>query len=192
MSQLTASAAGLLYADPRSDLGFPGIDGSLGALLKALLPVIAYLAVAPLLWWFFRRTWRELDEEATAYRQAAQSDGAQDHRPAVMFAIAAVVLTMQEYYGSGRFFANYLRPWLRDLQVSQAVDPGGLGRWVDLVFYGELYSYAWWALTRIVGYTVVPLLVWKSIYRKDSLLDMGLRLRGFRKHAWIYLACLVV
>lgn len=192
MRELLANAAGMLSSDPRSDLGLPGLDGSLGALIKALLPVVAYLAVAPLLWWFFRRTWRELDEEATAHRQQAQGDGRQDHRPAVMFAIAAVVLTMQEYYGSGRFFASYLRPWLRELQVSQAVAPGGLGQWVDPVFYGELYGYAWWAFTRIAGYTVVPLLVWKLIYRKDSLLDMGLRLGGIRKHAWIYLACLAV
>ena len=74
MSELLASAAGML-SDPRSDLGIPAIGGSVGALVKALLPVVAYLAVAPLLWLFFRRTWRELDEEATAHRQATHGEG---------------------------------------------------------------------------------------------------------------------
>jgi membrane protease YdiL (CAAX protease family) len=38
----------------------------------------------------------------------------------------------------------------------------------------------------------VPFAVWKILFPKDSLLDMGLRLRGFTSHAWIYLVCLVV
>ena len=38
----------------------------------------------------------------------------------------------------------------------------------------------------------MPLLVWKLIFRKDSLLDMGLRTKGFIEHAWIYGLCLVV
>jgi membrane protease YdiL (CAAX protease family) len=181
-----------LLANPRSDLGV-GFDGVLGAVVKVLLPVVAYLLCAPLIHAFFRKTWRELDAEATDQRQANRLLGLQDHRPAVMFAIVAVILTAQEYYGGGPFFAAYIRPWLRDVELMQIADPGGWGQHVDLRFWGEMYSYGWWALTRVLGYSVVPLLAWKLIYRKDSLLDVGaLRIKGLREHAWIYGMCLGV
>jgi membrane protease YdiL (CAAX protease family) len=34
--------------------------------------------------------------------------------------------------------------------------------------------------------------LWKIIFPKDSLLDMGLRVRGILSHAWIYLLCVAV
>ena len=40
--------------------------------------------------------------------------------------------------------------------------------------------------------TVLPLAVWPIFFRKDSVLDFGLRGRGFRTHAWIYALCVVV
>ena len=45
--------------------------------------------------------------------------------------------------------------------------------------YDELYGYGWWALARVIGYVLVPLPLWKLLFPKDSLLDMGLRVRGF-------------
>ncbi len=51
--------------------------------------------------------------------------------------------------------------------------------------YDELYSFGWWVFTRVAGYTL-PFAVWKLVFREDSLLDMGLRVRGFWQHAWIY------
>src|SRR5690242_20756288 len=36
--------------------------------VKALLPLPILAAVAPAIWWFFRDTWRELDEEAARHR----------------------------------------------------------------------------------------------------------------------------
>src|SRR5688572_31077138 len=106
-----------------------------------------------------------------------------------MFTITAIVLTMQEYYGGQRFFLGYIRPWLRELEAQAAVEPSLLGSLVDTRFWGELYAYAWWALTRVAGYTLVPMAIWKLLFRKDSLLDMGLRLRGLREHIWIYGLC---
>jgi membrane protease YdiL (CAAX protease family) len=184
--------AGLFAWAPGGDLGIAGIDGPLGPLIKALLPVVAYLAVAPALWLVFRKTWRELDAEATDHRQAMRLAGRVDTRPWVLFAIVAVVLTLQEYYGGSRFFASYIRPWLREVENAQKSNPGGLGYYVDVRYWGELYSYTWWAFTRIVGYTLLPLAAWKIIYRRDSVLDMGLRTKGLWGHAWIYAACLVV
>lgn len=177
---------------PGSDLSVPGIEGMLGAFVKMLLPVVAFVAIAPLIWIFFRKTWRELDAEATDFRQQARTSGTHDFRPVAVFAIAGLLLTAQEYYGGGRFYGEYIRPWLREIEVAQIKSPGGLGQYVDTRFYGELYSYVWWALTRIAGYTVLPLAAWKLLFPKDSLLDMGLRTKGFVKHAWIYGVCLLV
>jgi membrane protease YdiL (CAAX protease family) len=189
---MTAGGGPLALLQPTGDLGFGELAGGSGAVLKAVLPLLAYLLAAPALWLFFRRTWRELDHEATDRRQQLRLSGATDYRPAVMFAITALVLTMQEYYGGQRFFLGYVRPWLRDIELQAVLRPEEGPSWVDMRFWGELYAYAWWAVTRILGYTLVPLAIWKLIYRKDSLLDMGLRIRGLREHIWIYGLCLAV
>ena len=78
--------------------------------LKALFPIAAYLALAPLLWLFFRRTWRELDLSAHEHQKKTLAAGGYNLRPAVLFAITAIVLTLQEYYGGRDFFADHLKP----------------------------------------------------------------------------------
>lgn len=181
----------LLAAGPRSALGIGVIDGTWGAIVKMVLPVVAYVAMAPVLYLFFRSTWHMLDADATDHRQALRLRRRLDHRPAAMFAVVAVILSAQEYYGGGTFFGAYVRPWLLDVQAEGAAY-GGWGRYVDVRFYGELYGYGWWAFTRVFGYTVLPLVTWKLIFREDSLLDMGFRTEGLLEHAWIYFACLLV
>src|SRR5688500_12373037 len=76
--------------------------------LKALLPIPILLAIAPVLIWFFRETWRQLDREATEHRIEHQDRT--DHRAAACLMITAVVLTVQEYYGGRQFFQTSLRP----------------------------------------------------------------------------------
>src|SRR5689334_7949131 len=83
-------------------------------LVKVLFPVPSLAAVAPAIWWFFRPTWRELDEEAAAYRASLAARGDVDYRPAACFVIAAIVLTMQEYFGGRPFFDEVLRNPLRE------------------------------------------------------------------------------
>jgi len=107
-----------------------------------------------------------------------------DHRPFVALAIAAVVLTMQEYYGGRNFYEHTFRPMMVD---SEMLHPGRF----KLAHYDELYGYAWWAFTRIGGYTL-PFLLWKIFFPKDSVLDFGLRVKGFWSHAWIYGLALAV
>jgi membrane protease YdiL (CAAX protease family) len=63
---------------------------------------------------------------------------------------------------------------------------------VDLKTYASLYSYGWWALNRALGYTVIPIGIYKIFFPGDRVLDMGLRTRGFLKHLWIYGVCLLV
>jgi membrane protease YdiL (CAAX protease family) len=185
----SAGVAWVLALGPR----FAGEQPSLSqALLKALFPIAAYIFLAPILWAFFGRTWRELDLAAHEHQKKTLASGNYNYRPAVLFVITAVVLTLQEYYGGRDFFEEHIKPWLRNVELGQILHPGGLGSLVNLKKYGELYSYAWWATNRVAGYTLLPMLAWKIIFRKDSLLDMGLRVRGLLSHAWIYLLCLAV
>jgi len=153
--------------------------------IKWAVPIPLLALLAPVVWLFFRGTWRQLDNEALAYRLALRDRGELDYRPLVALTISAVVLTLQEYYGRGEFYSHAIKPLLEQRQ--QAV-PGGF---VDVTTYDELYSRGWWAFTRVAGY-LVPLCVWPLFFRRDSLLDFGLRPRGFREHAWIYALCVVV
>lgn len=151
--------------------------------VKALLPIPILVALAPLVWWFFRDTWRRLDREAHEYRQ--QREGAFDPRPAFALLLVAVILTLQEYYGGRSFFGEVWRPLLAELEHDHGWN------WIQLKRYDELYGYAWWSGARVLGYVVIPLPLWKLVFRKDSLLDMGFRVRGFLRHAWIYGVCLL-
>jgi membrane protease YdiL (CAAX protease family) len=152
--------------------------------VKWAVPLPLLLAVAPIIWAFFRRTWHELDEEAYLHRRELHERGQMDYRPLIALSLGALVLTFQEYYGSGDTFVTMVRPWI---ERREKANPTGF--W-DLTTYDELYLRAWWALTRVGGY-LFPLVVWRLFFKKDSLLDFGLRPRGFREHAWIYALCVV-
>lgn len=151
--------------------------------VKALLPIPILLAIAPAVWWFFRDTWRVLDAEATEHRARQAESGRPDYRPAACLMITAIVLTLQEYYGGRGMYDQVLRPWLAELE-------SGGWRFLKLGKYDEYYGYVWWVGTRVVGYVVVPLPLWKLLFPKDRLLDMGFRTRGFLSHLWIYGVCL--
>jgi len=152
--------------------------------VKVLFPVPILAAVAPAIWWFFRPTWRELDEEAASYRASLTARGEVDYRPAACFVIAAIVLTMQEYFGGRPFFDEVLRNPLREFSEGHP--------WLKVQKYDELLSYAWWSFARLVGYVLIPLPAWKLLFPRDSLADMGLRLRGFFHHIWVYGLCLAI
>lgn len=148
--------------------------------VQALLPFPLLAGLGAVIWRFFRGTWRELDAEALVLRGA----GAPDHRPLVACVLGVVVLTLQEYYG-GRFFGVAIRPLL---ERRAAAHPGGA---VDVATFGELYRWAWWGATRVGGY-LLPLAAWRLAFRGDRLLDFGLRVSGFRAHAWIYALCVAI
>ncbi len=153
--------------------------------LKALLPVPLLALVAWPIVWFFRPTWRKLDEEAAQGRAEQAALGTVDYRPAAVLCITAVVLTLQEYYGGRQFFDQVLGPWL-------AKASAGSMPWLKVDKYRELYGYVWWVTARVGGYMLVPLPLWKLLFPKDSLLDLGFRGRGFFSHLWIYGLCLAV
>jgi len=156
-----------------------GFESLLSA-MKPFVPVPALVVLLPLLWWFFRDTWKELDDDATRWRlEHFQERGRTDFRPMVALAMCAVILTMQEYYGGRGYFDEALRPFFARLDAAHP-------KVFRLAKYDELYGFAWWVGTRVLGYVLIPFPVWKACFREDSLLDMGLRVRGFFKHAWIY------
>ena len=152
----------------------------------ASVPIPAFVLLAPLVWLLFRNTWKELDTEAQRERGRLLAAGKWDARPAVACVIMAVVLTLHEYYGGSRTYMSGVLPLLMKWEK------GWLLGYVNLNKYSLLYSYGWWAFCRVVGYAVLPLLVWKLLFRKDSILDMGFRVRGFFRHAWIYLVSLCI
>jgi membrane protease YdiL (CAAX protease family) len=152
--------------------------------IKPLVPIPLLLVILPALWWFFRSTWKELDDDATRFRLETAEAGKTDLRPFVALAMCAVILTLQEYYGGRTYFDVAIRPSLARLEITHP-------HTIRLTKYDDLYSFGWWVASRVGGY-VLPFALWKFFFREDSLLDMGLRTRGFFKHAWIYGAFLAV
>jgi membrane protease YdiL (CAAX protease family) len=164
--------------DPPSVAPDPGGFSAFLETVKPVLPIPVLLVLLPALWWFFRDTWRELDDDALAWRTKLKAEGKTDLRPFVALAMCAVILTLQEFYGGQATYQAAIRPWLARMDVLHP-------KTIKLAQFDDLYGFGWWAFARIFGY-VIPFPVWKLCFREDSLLDMGLRARGFLKHAWIY------
>jgi membrane protease YdiL (CAAX protease family) len=169
----------------------PPVPSLTSTLVHMAVPLVLFALVVPLVYYFFRKTWRELDVEALEHKRALLASGEYDRRPLALFVITSIILTLQYYYDSD-FFQTMLRPLLKEWEAAGPASPWGIGELVSVKHYGDLYRLAWWALTRIAGYTIIPFAIWKVLFPKDSLLDMGLRLRGFLSHAWIYIVCLAV
>ena len=177
----------------------PPPTGFLGFLetIKPLLPIPMLIVAGYILYRMFRTTWLALDRESDSLRLAPAAGEPQpdptartwDSRPMVALIIVATVLMFHEYYGARFYFDTTIRPLLRawaEGRVSEA-NPDPLG----LVKYDELYGHGYWAFTRVFGY-VLPVGIWLLAYRKDSILDMGLRGRGFFAHVKLYALFLVV
>jgi membrane protease YdiL (CAAX protease family) len=148
--------------------------------VKWAIPLPLMAAIAPIVWLVFRGTWRELDAEALAVRKELAARGQIDYRPMVALTLVAFILTFQDFYGKPDFYQQAIRPAINH--------PGGL---FNVELYDDLFARGWWAVTRIGGY-LVPLLVWRLFFRRDRILDFGLRTRGFAAHAWIYALCVAV
>ena len=153
--------------------------------VRSMVPVPLIIAIIPVVWLFFRSTWSDLDLEAADYRARLVRNNRFDTRPLVCLLIVAISLTVQEYYGGRKLYDVVIRPWLQQLEA------GGWRR-IHLAQFDDFYGYAWWVVSRILGYVVFPFPIWKMLYPRDSLLDLGLRIRGFSRHIWIYCACLAV
>ncbi|HEX3772196.1 MAG TPA: hypothetical protein VHV30_15070, partial [Polyangiaceae bacterium] len=92
LAALPGTAAATAASAPPSAPAFSYLTTFL-AFLKPLLPVPLLCLVLPALWWFFRDTWRELDDDATQHRLAMADAGRTDLRPFVALVMCAVILT---------------------------------------------------------------------------------------------------
>ena len=163
----------------------PSTLDTLETALKPLFPIVALAVVLPALYLFFNKTWRELDADAQKHRGELQARGEFDRRPFLALVICAVMLTMQEYYGGRTFFDDVIAPRLI------AIDAGH-HHVLRYYKYNELWGFGWWVFARVAGYVLVPFPVYKALFPKDSLLDLGLRTKGFFEHAWIYALFLAI
>ena len=152
-------------------------------LAKLAISLVLLGAIAPVVVWFFRGTWADLDAEALRLRKEHSEKSRIDARVMVTFVLGALSLLLINYYGSRDFYDGSVQP---SLQRWTNRHPGVL----DLGTYRDLCYRVFWGLSRYGAY-LLPLFVWPIVF-KESPLDLGLRLRGFREHAWIYLLCLVV
>lgn len=147
---------------------------------RLVVSLVLLAAIAPVVVWFFRRTWSELQTEVSAQRKKSKGF---DARVPVTFVLGALCLLLINEFGSHDFFDSFVWPGLR---AWSAEHPDTL----DLATYQDLAWRVYWGVSRYTAY-LLPLAVWPLIF-KENPLDLGLRFRGFREHAWIYLLCLVV
>ena len=146
-----------------------------------VVSVVLLAGLAPVIVWFFRDTWAALDAAALAQRQ--NREGRLDPRTPATLVLGAFCLILVNYFGSLEFFQAHIAPILRRYE---AAHPETLQVWL----YEDLYWRIYWGLSRYLCY-LLPLAVWPLVF-KENPLDLGLRVRGFLEHAWIYLLCLVV
>jgi len=132
-----------------------------------------------LIWLVFGSTWKELDQWATAYRARLLAEGRRDYRPLFVLVYAGIMLTLQEYYGGRGSFEATIRPWLTQFLSNHHA------KYFTLERFEALFSLAWWISARIIGY-LAPLAFWRILFPEDSIIDFGLRTKGFREHAWLY------
>jgi membrane protease YdiL (CAAX protease family) len=135
---------------------------------------------------FFLETWREMDATAFAERKARAASGAgYDTGPLVAFCAGAVLLALMEYWG----VPDGLHALLRMLAARGFGDGDPLLGLGESPFW-ELYQHGWWALSRFLGFFVVPAIV--IALRGERIADHGLAFEGLLEHAWIYALCYAV
>ena len=150
---------------------------------KLAISIVLLFVLAPVVVWFFRDTWAELDAQARRLREERGDRPTPDARVVLTFLLGALSLLLINFYGSHDFYDGSIQPYL---QRWLARHPGAF----DHATYRDLCYRVFWGLSRYVSY-LLPLFVWPFVF-KENPLDLGLRVRGFREHAWIYLLCLVV
>lgn len=150
---------------------------------KLAISLVLLVAIAPVVVWFFRDTWVELEADAARAREQRKGTGKLDARVPLTFALGAFCLLLINDYGSWDFYDGTVRPVVQRWSDAH-------GKLIDFGTYADLAWRVYWAVSRYVFY-LLPLAVWPLVF-KESPLDLGLRMRGFREHAWIYLLCLVV
>lgn len=143
---------------------------------------------------FFLETWQQADRDAEEGRRLRAEAGlGYDWRPLVAFCLAAVILTLQEYFGDrGTFLSLVQRGFVIDWgggpnrPATHHLTVFGPQAWMRPERYADLAGLVYWSFTRSLGYFIVPVGVMLAFWRKERLRDYGLRMKGWLEHAWIY------
>ncbi len=109
--------------------------------------------------------WRAIDSECEAAR--SRELGQQfDWRPLVVLVVAAISLSLQEYFGHRGYFQELFPPAAND-------------DWY------QLKGFVWWSGWRFFGYVVLPVAaIW--IMPGERVRDYFLGFRGFLRHLGLY------
>ena len=133
---------------------------------------------------FFLETWRELDKEAAVERQQRIEAGlGADRRPLLAFCSGAFFLALMEYVGMPGAFQDLVQ-WLAALEREGSID-GQFWSELRRSEWWELSNHAYWALWRVLGFLLLPMLVIKR--SGCRIRDQNLQTEGFFEHLWIYL-----
>lgn len=156
---LLAAVLRLADADPRFSLGLGIAAVSLAAIKAAWLwapfrKLVRFLTV---------EQWKKIDEATVRKPDEA---GRVDYKVCIILITVAVVLTLQEYYGSHDTYEKWF-PF------------DGSDNW-------ELWGFVWWAGWRACGYVLVPILVIKLLLPGEKLADYNLSFKGFFSHIKLY------
>jgi membrane protease YdiL (CAAX protease family) len=108
--------------------------------------------------------WRAIDAETV---RTPEDAGRTSLKVMAILVTVAISLTLQEYIGSHDSYVRYF--------------PNDGSR------YWELWGFVWWSGWRVIGYVIIPMSV-LAVLPGERIFDYHLSLRGFFKHAWIYLA----
>jgi membrane protease YdiL (CAAX protease family) len=144
---------------------------------------------------FFLETWRSLDAEVHGQGSEHKWPGAA--LACVVFCAVAVSLILQEYLGGRETFMSLVamvaKPEARQeypfvVWAFGLLIDGPVENYSQQILFGgylELWVLCYWALWRILGFGLVPLLVW-LIYPALRREGLGLSFKGFSDHAWVY------
>ena len=145
---------------------------------------------------FFLETWKELNEEAERLREEDRKQGKSpysDITPLLIYAIVAVVLAVQEYFGDRSTFRTLITFITNKNNATMHPFWYGIVGWLEPVVrdiypdgdYRRLWELGWWAFARIAGYVFIPAL-FIPLIPGLRFRDCGLSFKGFLDHLWIY------
>ena len=138
---------------------------------------------------FFLDTWRALDARGRALREEARQRGESfDRRPLITFTAGALLLIAMEYCGMQEHYETVLR-WCIELEVAGTLD-GTFFMELERSEWHLLVAHAWWALWRVLGFLLIPMIVIRL--SGDRIRDQYCGTRGFTEHLWIYLLAFAV
>jgi membrane protease YdiL (CAAX protease family) len=106
--------------------------------------------------------WRAIDRET---ERSPDEAGRTSLRVMMVLVVAAIALTIQQYFGDHRTYEDWFAADTNDR-------------------YYDLMGYVWWSAWRVIGYVVVPLVA--LLVTGERVRDYYISPRGFGKHLWIY------